>query len=31
MKRDIFESEHDDFRATARAFYEKECAPHIEE
>ena len=31
MKRDIFESEHDEFRATARAFYEKEVAPHTEE
>ena len=31
MKREIFESEHDDFRATARAFYDKECAPHTEE
>jgi alkylation response protein AidB-like acyl-CoA dehydrogenase len=31
MQRDIFESEHDDFRATARAFYDKECAPHTEE
>ena len=31
MKRDIFESEHDDFRATARAFYDKECAPHTDE
>src|SRR3954469_14935341 len=31
MKRDIFESEHDDFRATARAFYEKECAPYTDE
>lgn len=31
MKREIFESEHDEFRATARAFYDKECAPHTEE
>ena len=31
MRRDIFEAEHDDFRATARAFYDKECAPHTEE
>jgi alkylation response protein AidB-like acyl-CoA dehydrogenase len=31
MKRDIFESEHDEFRATARGFYEKEVAPHTEE
>ncbi|MBJ7336392.1 acyl-CoA dehydrogenase family protein [Mycolicibacterium sp.] len=31
MKRDIFESEHDEFRATARAFYEKEVAPHTDE
>ena len=31
MKRDIFEPEHDEFRATARAFYEKEVAPHTAE
>jgi len=31
VKREIFEAEHDDFRATARAFFEKECAPHTEE
>jgi alkylation response protein AidB-like acyl-CoA dehydrogenase len=31
VKREIFDSEHDDFRATARAFYDKECAPHTEE
>ena len=31
MKREIFESEHDDFRATARAFFDKECAPRTEE
>jgi alkylation response protein AidB-like acyl-CoA dehydrogenase len=31
VKREIFESEHDDFRATARAFYDKECAPHTEQ
>jgi alkylation response protein AidB-like acyl-CoA dehydrogenase len=31
VKREIFESEHDDFRATVRAFYDKECAPHTEE
>jgi alkylation response protein AidB-like acyl-CoA dehydrogenase len=31
VKREIFEPEHDEFRATARAFYEKECAPHTEE
>jgi alkylation response protein AidB-like acyl-CoA dehydrogenase len=31
VKREIFESEHDDFRATARAFFETECAPHTEE
>ena len=31
MKREIFESEHDDFRATARAFFETECAPRTQE
>ena len=30
MKRDIFDSVHDEFRATARAFYDRECAPHAE-
>lgn len=31
MRRDIFEPEHDDFRATARSFYETVCVPHTEE
>ncbi len=31
MKRQIFEPMHDEFRATARAFYDKECAPRTDE
>ncbi|KRD05760.1 acyl-CoA dehydrogenase [Mycobacterium sp. Root265] len=31
MRRDIFEPEHDDFRATARSFYEAVCVPHTDE
>jgi alkylation response protein AidB-like acyl-CoA dehydrogenase len=31
MQRSIFDSGHDMFRATARAFLEKECAPHAAE
>ena len=31
MRRTIFEPEHDDFRQTARTFFEKECAPHADE
>jgi alkylation response protein AidB-like acyl-CoA dehydrogenase len=31
MRRTIFEDVHDQFRATARTFFEKECAPHTEE
>jgi alkylation response protein AidB-like acyl-CoA dehydrogenase len=31
MRRKIFTPEHDLFRATARAFFEKECVPHAEE
>ncbi len=31
MRRRIFTEEHDLFRETARAFYEKECVPHVEE
>jgi len=31
MRRTIFEPEHDQFRETARTFFEKECAPHAEE
>ncbi|WP_109526597.1 MULTISPECIES: acyl-CoA dehydrogenase family protein [Nocardia] len=31
MRRSIFEPEHDQFRATAKAFFETECAPNAEE
>ena len=31
MERRIFEPEHDMFRATARRFFETECAPHAAE
>ena len=31
MRRRIFTEEHDLFRETVRAFYEKECVPHVEE
>ncbi|PPJ26583.1 acyl-CoA dehydrogenase [Nocardia nova] len=31
MRRSIFEPEHEQFRATAKAFFETECAPHVEE
>ncbi|MCW2751143.1 MAG: Acyl-CoA dehydrogenase, long-chain specific [Aeromicrobium sp.] len=31
MHRKIFEDEHDTFRETARAFYEKECVPFADE
>ena len=31
MRRKIFTPEHDLFRATARAFFDKECAPYAEE
>lgn len=31
MRRNIFDEIHDDFRATARAFFERECAPHAEQ
>lgn len=31
MRRTIFEPEHDQFRQTARTFYEKECVPHTEQ
>ncbi len=31
MRRRIFTPEHDLFRATARAFFDKECAPYAEE
>jgi len=31
MRRKLFTPEHDLFRASARAFFDKECAPHAEE
>jgi alkylation response protein AidB-like acyl-CoA dehydrogenase len=31
VRRDIFEPEHDEFRATARSFYETVCVPHSDE
>lgn len=31
MRRDIFEPEHDQFRGTARSFYETVCVPHTDE
>jgi alkylation response protein AidB-like acyl-CoA dehydrogenase len=31
MKRDIFEPEHDEFRATAKSFFETVCVPRAEE
>jgi alkylation response protein AidB-like acyl-CoA dehydrogenase len=31
VQRDIFEPEHDDFRATARSFYETVCVPRTDE
>ena len=30
MRRNIFEQVHDDFRATARKYFERECAPNAE-
>src|ERR1700752_4234123 len=30
MRRNICEGVHDEFRATARAFFERDCAPHTE-
>lgn len=30
MRRNIFEEVHDDFRATAREFFERECVPNVE-
>ncbi|GCE42549.1 Butyryl-CoA dehydrogenase [Rhodococcus wratislaviensis] len=30
MRRSIFEPEHEQFRHTARSFFEKECVPHTE-
>lgn len=31
MKRTHFEPEHEEFRKLARAFFEKECVPHVDE
>ncbi len=31
MRRNIFEQIHDDFRKTAREFFERECAPYTEQ
>ncbi|MEV6661491.1 acyl-CoA dehydrogenase family protein [Nocardia fluminea] len=31
MDRNIFDEEHESFREVARAFYEKECVPYVEE
>jgi len=31
VRRDIFEPEHDQFRGTARSFYETVCVPHTDE
>ncbi|MBY8862892.1 acyl-CoA dehydrogenase family protein [Nocardia sp. CA2R105] len=31
MRRAILEPEHEQFRQTARTFYEKECVPHVDE
>jgi len=31
LRRNIFEPEHEQFRQTARTFYDKECAPHTEQ
>ncbi|HKH50291.1 MAG TPA: acyl-CoA dehydrogenase family protein, partial [Mycobacterium sp.] len=31
MRRNIFDDVHDDFRKTAQAFFERECAPNSEE
>lgn len=30
MRRNIFDNVHDEFRATARSFFERECVPHVE-
>jgi alkylation response protein AidB-like acyl-CoA dehydrogenase len=30
MRRTIFEPEHDEFRHTARTFFEKECVPYVD-
>jgi len=31
VRRDIFEPEHDEFRATARSYFETVCVPHADE
>jgi alkylation response protein AidB-like acyl-CoA dehydrogenase len=31
VRRDIFEPEHDEFRATAKSFFETVCVPHADE
>jgi alkylation response protein AidB-like acyl-CoA dehydrogenase len=31
LRRDIFEPEHDEFRATARSYFETVCVPHADE
>ncbi|WP_406276723.1 acyl-CoA dehydrogenase family protein [Nocardia sp. NBC_00881] len=31
MRRKIFDAEHEQFRETARTFFEKECVPHTDE
>jgi alkylation response protein AidB-like acyl-CoA dehydrogenase len=31
MRRTIFDGEHDEFRRTARTFFDKECVPHVAE
>ncbi|WP_059020242.1 acyl-CoA dehydrogenase family protein [Mycobacterium sp. M26] len=31
MRRDIFEAEHDEFRALARSYFETVCVPHADE
>ncbi|WP_025736723.1 acyl-CoA dehydrogenase family protein [Mycobacterium genavense] len=30
MRRNIFDDTHEEFRATAREFFERECVPHVE-
>lgn len=30
MRRNIFDDVHDEFRATARSFFERECVPHVQ-
>ena len=31
MRRSIFDDEHEQFRQTARTYFEKECVPHVDE